>query len=111
MRRVNVARKAGARWVTMDVRSFVPLVAVVYPAEHARAILQFTDAKKVPIHRADDAVIAGYCRANRVPVVAPLPCLVEHRDELPSVMRMPSGRGAAHRLAAWYDGDPVPSAV
>ncbi len=101
-RRVNLARKERAPWMEMPSMTYVPLVAVVYPAEVARAIPEFADAKKITVGRADDAVVGQFCRAHRLTACAPLPSLVEHRDEVPSVMGMPSGRGAAHRVAAWF---------
>jgi hypothetical protein len=101
-RQVNIARKKGSRWIDLDARGFVPIVAVVYPADTVAAILTFADTIRMPLVRADDAVIASYCRATRTFPAAPLPSLVEHRDELPSVMRMPYGRGQPHRVAAWF---------
>lgn len=103
-RRVNQARHAGERWMEFPATSFVPCVATVYPREHALAIPEFVDARRMAVGRADDAVISTYVRAHRCGAVATLPSLVQHRDEVPSVMRMPHGNGHAHRLAAWYAG-------
>ncbi len=102
-RAVGLARKRGERWMDMPPISYVPVVAVVYPAEHARAIPAFADKRRVSVGRTDDAVIAMYTRAHRVAVSAPLPSLVEHLDGEPSILGMPSGRGAPHRLAAWFE--------
>ncbi len=101
-RSVALARKRGERWFDLPPITYVPVVAVVYPAEHARAIPAFADKRRISVGRTDDAVIATYTRANRVAVSATLPCLVEHLDSVPSVLGMPSGRGAPHRLAAWF---------
>jgi hypothetical protein len=105
LRAFEQARRRGDRWVPWRAGPYVPLVATVYPAEVARAIPAFADSRKIHVGRADDAVIATYVRAHRIPVYCTVPCLVQHRDELPSVMRMPHGRGATHRLAAWYRED------
>lgn len=102
-RRVNIARNRGDRWLEFPSITFVPLVAVIYPAAIAQAIPEFADARRINVGRADDAVVSTYCRAHHVTAVATLPCLVEHLDAAPSVMRMPSGNGHPHRLAAWFE--------
>lgn len=107
-RTVNIARMRGQRWLDWPAISFVPLVGVVYPADIARAIPAFADAKRISVGRADDAVISQFVRAHRIHPVAILPSLVEHLDSVPSVMGMPSGRGASHRVAAWYAQGPLP---
>ncbi len=103
LRPVRMMRTAGQHWLPWKIPSYVPVVAIVYPAVHARQIPVFSDSKKVHVGRADDAVIAMYARAHKVPVWATVPSLVQHRDELVSVMRMPNGKGAPHRVAAWFD--------
>ncbi len=108
-RAVALARKRNERWMTLPPISYVPVVGIAYPAEHARAIPAFADKRRISVGRTDDAVIATYTRANRVAVSATLPCLVEHLDAVPSVLGMPSGRGAPHRLAAWYEQTPATS--
>jgi hypothetical protein len=107
LRRVALARKNRERWLDLLNSSYVPTVAIVYPAEVAREIPAFADAKRVPIGRCDDAVIAMYARAHRLTACAPLPSLVEHRDEVVSVCGMPSGTGSSHRSAAWFDPSPL----
>lgn len=102
MRHVNIARKNRERWLELPPIAYTPCVAIVYPADHARAIPAFADAKRVGIGRTDDAVVGQYARAHRVTACATLPSLVEHRDDVDSVMGMPSGKGAPHRVAAWF---------
>lgn len=106
VRFVAGARKKNARWLEFPQLTFVPCVAIVYPTEHAAAIPAWADLKRIPVGRADDGVISQYARANRVPVCATMPSLVEHRDEVESIMGMPYGRGHTHRLAAWYEQNP-----
>ncbi len=107
MRRVNIARKNGQRWMDFLSTNHVPTVAIVYPAEVARQIPGFADKKKVPVGRCDDAVILMFTRAHRLTACAPLPSLVEHRDEVPSVAGMPWGGGNPSRLAAWFEPSPL----
>lgn len=101
-RRVNLERKRGSRWLEFPSISFVPLVAVVYPAELARQIVPFAEQRRIGPRRADDAVVGEFARAHRITACATIPSLVEHLDAAPSVMRMPHGRGQPHRLAAFY---------
>lgn len=103
-RPADLARKAGRAYMEMRVSSFLPLVGVVYPAEVAREIPSFADARRMPISRADDAVVATFVRMRRIGAVAPLPCLVEHRTDVESAMGMRPKPGAPHRQAVWFDG-------
>ncbi len=112
-RQVLVARKRRERWLEMGASSFVPLVAVVYPAAVARAIPGYARRRRMDIGRADDAVVATYCRAHRVSAVATLPCLVEHRNDVPSAMR--NGKTYAtddpRTLAVWFQQTPLAKAA
>lgn len=107
MRRVNIARKQRERWLIFPQTSYIPLVATIFPAEVARRIPAFADSRRIPVARADDAVVGTFCRANRIACVATMPSLVEHLDSEPSVTGMAFGNGHPHRLAAWYVQSPV----
>lgn len=96
------ARDAGRHVVELPVTAFVPIVAVVYPVEHARAIPEFADKRKIGPSRSDDAVIAAYVRAHRLGALATVPSLVEHRTDVPSVMSNRHGATAPHRRACWF---------
>lgn len=104
-RQFGMARRAGSRWMPWRISAYLPLVAVVYPADLARQIPAFADAKRFAIGRADDAIVGSFVRAHKLQAWASVPCLVQHRDELASVMRMPSGKQAPHRLAALWSLD------
>ncbi len=107
LRRITLARKNRERWFELPSISYIPLVGVVYPADVARLISPFADAKRIPVGRTDDAVVAMYARAHRLTACAPLPSLIEHRDDVVSVSGMPSGAGLAHRRAAWFEPSPL----
>jgi hypothetical protein len=96
------ARDAGRHVVELPVTAFVPIVAVVYPIEHARAIPEFADKRRIGPSRSDDAVIATYVRAHRLGALATVPSLVEHRTDVPSVMSNRHGATAPHRRACWF---------
>lgn len=106
-RRVNVARKKDEHWLELPSMSYVPLVAVVYPAALAREIPAFADSKRIPVGRTDDAVVGQWARARGLTACAPLPCLCDHRDDVPSITGMPSGNGSPHRRAVWYVESPA----
>jgi len=106
MRRVNIARKQRERWLIFPQTSYIPLVAAIFPADVARRIPKFADSRKIPVARADDAVVGTFCRANRIACIATMPSLVEHLDSEPSVTGMAFGNGQPHRLAAWYVESP-----
>lgn len=97
----QIARRRGEAW--MDIPGgLIPLVAVVYPAAVARGIPDYCDRRRMGHRRADDAIVGQYGRAHRLLACAPLPNLVDHRDEVPSAMRVKHGTGAAHRVSVWF---------
>lgn len=96
------AQKRGDRYLHMPVRTFVPVVCVVYPRHHAEGIPRFAAARRMSVGKADDGIVSTYVRAHRVPVVLTVPCLADHDDSEPSLMGMPHGRGHSHRKAAAF---------
>ncbi len=106
LRQINIARKKHQRWFEFPSITFVPTVAVVYPSEIARRIPAYADSKKIPVGRVDDAVVSMFARSHRIRACAPLPSLVQHRDEVPSACGQPYGRGDPKRVAAWFEQTP-----
>lgn len=104
-RRVERQRLLGEAFADLPPAAFTPVVAMSYPRAHVEALLAYSDASRWPratrMGTADDAIVAGYVRANRLSVVATVPSLVEHRDEIPSIAK-PSHRQGRHRRAAWF---------
>lgn len=82
--------------------SYIPTVAVVYPAEVAREIPRYVDLKRIPPTRTDDNVVGTFARAHRLTACATLPCLVQHRDEVPGLGGKRRGLGRPDSLAAWF---------
>lgn len=107
MRRANIARKNREHWLELPPSSYVPLVATIFPADIARAIPRFADSRKIPVARADDAVVGTYCRAHRIMACATVPSLVEHDATVVSVTGYPTNKDGAHRKAAWFVDDPL----
>lgn len=104
-RRVERQRLLGEAFADLPPAAFVPLVALSYPRVHVEGLLAYSDGSRWPratrMGTADDAIVAGYVRANRLSVVATVPSLVEHDDDLPSLAK-PSHRQGKHRRAAWF---------
>lgn len=106
-RRVDQARGEGRAVMEFPTVAFVPLVAVVYPAAQADGLLAFADGRTWPHvsrrSRADDGMVADYCRSRRIRPVATVPSLVDHDDTVPSVVKPSHPRGR-HRRAALFAG-------
>ena len=104
-RRVEQQRRRGEAFADLPPAAFVPVVAMAYPRAHVEGLLAYSDGSRWPkatrMGTADDAIVAGYVRANRLSVVATVPSLVEHDDEVPSLAK-PSHRQGKHRRAAWF---------
>lgn len=101
-RRMQLARRQKLAFVDLLGGSFVPVVCLAYPADVAREIPGFADARRMPVGRADDAVVGTYARAHRQFPVATVPSLVEHDDTVPSAMGMKTRPGQRHRVAALF---------
>jgi hypothetical protein len=102
------ARQAGKRFVSLYFRDLMPVVAVVWPRQHAEHFLEWSKTATLPGMprpvRSDDACAGLWMRESRVPVLATLPSLVEHPDDVISTI----GKRHAHgqdkgRTAWWYD--------
>jgi hypothetical protein len=96
----------GDRWALLNRQGFVPVVATVYPHHHVRKILDWAAELPERRHtRSDDHMLSLYTRANRLEVWAPVPSLVRHDDETPSLI---GGRPGRHRQVLAYVGDDEP---
>lgn len=104
-KRLAKAQIDGETFATLLPAAFVPVVAVVYPRAHVEGLLAYTDGSRWPRARrmgtADDAIVAGYVRANRLSVMATCPSLADHRDDVDSIAK-PSHRSGKHRRAALF---------
>lgn len=105
---MNRALATGERWMLFPSAAFVPLVAIAYPAVVVERFLAFTNpdvwpsARRVP--PADDSVVCHFARRSRLEVWATVPCLVDHRDDVPSLVKATHRPGPHRRAAAFVDG-------
>lgn len=78
------------RYVELPNGWFVPVVAMIWPRELAADILSWekTAPKKiVPNDKSDDGFVGLWRRRQGQIVLATNPCLVEHPDDVPSVLQ------------------------
>lgn len=106
------AHARGDPFVEIVGNSWVPTVALYWPAGAARALLDWLDSRQrgsrrgiAPERRADDAIVGEWARKTRRGALVTVPCLVEHPDEEPSLIgaRARAGRDRA-RVAVEYVG-------
>lgn len=89
------------RYITLSWRSFLPIVAVLWPRHKAEEFLNWTqDNRAVPgirgEPRSDDAVGGRWKMVTRQTVRACVPSIVEHPDEVDSTI----GKRSTHSRAA-----------
>lgn len=95
------AHRKGERWIEMHERDWTPTVALVWPRELVARFLTFVEANPSLVRVGDDNVVGAWTTAERVPVWATVPSLVEHPDVEPSLIgRKASGGANRMRVAA-----------
>lgn len=85
--------------------SWIPVVALVWPSAVIPEFLEWADAKyPVTKRRADDAIVGSYAREHRIEVLATVPSLVDHPDDVPSLIgnRM---NERSRQAVCFVDGD------
>lgn len=80
------AMKCGNRYFTLRTRSFVPVVALLWPIAHAQDFLEFAGSTRLISKGSDDAVVWQWMRDRRKKVLVTCPSLVEHPDNVPSTI-------------------------
>lgn len=94
----------GKQWAEIPRPAFVPVVAVVWPRADAEALLAYTEAKPFARGRtSDDANVAEWMRVTRRTFWMTVPSLVDHPDDVPSLMNQPwmNGRNPARTACCW----------
>lgn len=96
-KQMRETRATSESFMRFNPRSFVPVVAIVYPAPVAQDLLAWAEQRG---HRrgADDGIVAFYCKARRIFPAAMVPCICDH-DETAQTIGAANRRGA-HRRAA-----------
>lgn len=118
MKSARNMRNALQRKRTMFVlnrQDFLPVVAVLWPCEKARFLLEWSVNVKIPglrsPYRSDDAVIGYWMRRTRQDVFVTMPSLVEHPDDVDPVKDGPHeakhGRDRGRVALSFCKGDPL----
>ena len=108
--RVDQARKMERRYVRLSQRSFMPVVAVLWPIEKMVEFDAWTEensylpGQREP--RSDDAMAGRWKMINRQEVLACVPSIVQHPDLEPSTIGKSSMNGTDRgRMAAFLADD------
>jgi hypothetical protein len=102
------ASLAGETWVQLGLGGWVPVVALAWPVEKALQFLNYLERGLLGRpSRADDDVVTRYCKKARVNVWATVPSLVEHPDDVPSLIgrRAAAGKNRARVAALFAERD------
>lgn len=107
---VRDAAKAGAPWCQLPTSAnWQPTVALGWPRDLAERFVPFAEEHIANRERhrmgtiGDDPVVGKFVRQERVAVWATVPCMVEHPDLVPSLVKRRSynGRNPARRAAVF----------
>lgn len=108
---MTIALKARQSWARWSPRDFWPLVCSSYPTAMAEEMQLWVDERK-PDSRNDDSVTADFLRARRYEAWVTVPSLVQHGDDVPSLIGRKHMSGLnPGRLAKWWIGDGDPRAI
>lgn len=101
--RADRAAKAGLRYIDFPLRSFLPVVAVLWPVEKLRDFAAWAEehpglpGQRQP--RSDDAMAGMWKMRTRQHVRACVPSIVQHPDEVPSTIGKQRQWGSQGRVA------------
>lgn len=99
-------------WAEIDNLRWCPAIALCWPVELIQPCLTFVDEQRWPIKfRADDEIIGRFLRDRGELALASVPSLVQHPDNVPSLVGMRAMGGQdIGRIAACFihpDCDPL----
>lgn len=105
--------RAGERcshWTVLPQHLWLPAVATIYPRFILEELLTWTLTDKYALRaRVDDAVLGRFLRTSGHRAWATVPCLVQHPDKVPSLIRRTAAGGRdRNRVAACYIGTHSP---
>ncbi len=107
--RVEQAMTMGRRYIRLSPRSFMPIVAVLWPIEKLREFWEWgTDNPHLPGQReprSDDAMAGRWKMLTRQEVLATVPSLVEHPDKEPSTIGLTAMWGKDRARCAQFLAD------
>lgn len=111
--RVVHAAGQGRSWAVINHYSWIPAVALAWPARLIPPLLAYCDRHRwTATFRSDDELLGRFLRTTGEPLYATVPSLVDHPDDVPSLIgtRHRGGRDKG-RIAACWVGDCDASAI
>lgn len=105
--RIVHAGNHGQPYAELDAAEWLPCVATLYPADHVRAILEFVGERDWRHgHLGDDHRLGEYIRHAHTTPLATVPNLVQHHDNVTSLIGTASLRGLnPARVSCCWIGD------
>lgn len=106
-RQILLAARAGRHYTAVHPSDFAATVALLWPREDADAFLAWTDTNLKKHTVGDDNVVGAFLKATGRRVVVTVPSIVQHPDDVPSLIgrRHANGRNRYRVAASFYDGD------
>lgn len=91
-------------WAELDHMRWCPVICTYWPAAMIGPFLEYVDQQRWPDHfRSDDEIVGRWLRATKQRPLASVPSLVEHPDEVPSLIgRRARGGLDRARVAACF---------
>jgi hypothetical protein len=109
-RTLHRMRGANGQYVEVHPQDLVHVVGVLWPVERAGAFLEWVDENQRRLRGrefiSDDATLTRWFRFSRERILATVPSLVQHPDDVPSVVnerRVSGGRDAGRMAALWIE--------
>lgn len=94
----NRAVEAGDPFAPLHHRDYMPAVGISYPAAHVADVLDWNSQPRARRSRSDDFMLGQWHRDRNPRVLVCVPSLVQHPDDVPSVIG--NGLGAHGRNRA-----------
>lgn len=108
------AGRNGLQWAELDNQRWCPVVALCWPVELIDPFLNFVAAQGWPEEfTADDEMVGRWCQAEGHRPLATVPSLVDHPDDVPSLLGHTKAQYGADRgrVSCCWIGDCDPATI
>lgn len=113
---LRAAARRGSPWAELTHMTWCPAVALAWPVALIAECLAFVDAQDWPLsfttRGCDDEIIGRFLGHAGVTAIATVPSLVDHPDDVPSLIgKLARGGRDRRRVAACWIGDCDPGSI